>query len=149
MLKKYCLKISISVLFASVTFFSCETPPPPNLDAWVGNYIYEEDPVAASDDFMMVMAWDLAISKNAKDKYIGTLNVNGQQTAMTIIGDVVGDPQAIAFVYSDTTESVGSTFQPGDTLFMLKKANNVLTTQWKAATPRLRENPPMTCNCFH
>jgi hypothetical protein len=145
---KYCIRFSLPVLLFVATFVSCSEPAPPNLDSWVKKYTYSEDPVSAGEDFLMVMSWDLAISKSAENKYVGELTVNGQQTAMTIAGDVTGDQQSIAFIYTSSAEGTANTFQPGDTLFMLKKSNNSLITQWHAATPRLRENPPATCNCF-
>ena len=144
---KYCIRIFLPVLFLVPTFFSCSEPEPPNLDSWVKAYRYQEEPVTEGD-FFMLMEWDLTISKNAENKYVGELTVNGQQTAMTIAGNITGDAQSIAFIYSSSVEGTANTFQPGDTLFMLKKSNNNLITQWHAATPRLRENPPATCNCF-
>ena len=141
---KYCISISLPVLL----FISCSAPETPNLDSWVKKYTYEEDPITEGEDFLMVMSWDLTISKNSEDKYVGDLSVNGQQTAMTIAGDIAGDQQSIAFVYASAAEGTSSTFQPGDTLFILKRSGNTITTQWHAAKPMLRENPPATCNCF-
>ena len=145
---KYCTRISLPVLLFVSTFIACSAPEVPNLDSWLKKYTYQEDPVAEGEDFLMVMSWDLTISKNSDNKYVGDLAVNGQQTAMNISGDVVGDQQAVAFVYASAAEGTTSTFQPGDTLFILKRSNNTITTQWHAAKPMLRENPPATCNCF-
>ncbi len=131
-----------------MTFLSCSAPETPNLDSWVKKYSYEEDPVTAGEDFLMVMRWDLTISKNSENKYVGDLTVNGQQTSMAVAGNIVGNEEEIAFIYSAPAEDSSSTYFPGDTLFMLNKSNNTITTKWHKLKPMLHENFPATCNCF-
>lgn len=117
------------------------------LQAWNGKYFYEEQPIKVIAGYYMVMEWQLEI-KDTSGKYIGNLEINGQQTYSKLQGSIVGDAKTISFIYNKAIDGSDENLKSGDTLFQLKKDKNSLITKWKKMEPRLMENPPKQCNCF-
>lgn len=141
------LKLLIPSIFG-LTFIGCfYNDKPTNLDNWTGSYDYEEEPIKANAGYYMVMEWTLSIYKNS-DTYQGVLEVNGQQTYIKLLTDIVGDSNAIAITYNNLIDGSNQNLKKGDTLFILSRKVDKLNTTWFALEPRLLENPPKECNCF-
>ena len=118
-----------------------------SLESWRGKYTYQEEPIKAIADYSMVMEWKLDIEKEG-EKYIGNLEINGQQTYFKLKSELIGDSNSISLVYLEALEGSSEILKPKDTLFVLNRKGNELMTEWKALGPRLSEDPPKQCNCF-
>jgi len=142
-------KILISILlFMALGSASCSNKN--NLQnpcAWGGKYEYEEEPVQANAGYYMAMIWELSISKS-NDSCQGILEVNGQQTYIKLLTDILGDTSSIAVTYNKLIDGSDENLKKGDTLFILSKEGNKITTNWFALEPRLLEKHPKKCNCF-
>jgi hypothetical protein len=142
------MKIQFLLLFLSITIIACSIKEQSNnLDTWKGKYFYEEEPIHAIAGYYMAMEWQLQI-KDTSGKYIGNLEINGQQTYSKLQGNIVGNAKTISFIYDKTIEGSNENLKRGDTVFQLVKEGTNLITQWKELEPRLKENPPKQCNCF-
>jgi hypothetical protein len=118
-----------------------------NLDSWIGEYRYEEEPVKSNDGYSMVMEWALSIIKE-KDTCFGVLEINGHQTYTRLSTNIAGDSNTIAITYKKRVEGIDEALQKKDTLFLLSKAANKLKTKWMAFTPILMERTNKECECF-
>ena len=118
-----------------------------NLDTWIGKYKYDETPIKSSAGYSMVMTWDLLIEKNNKS-YTGVLEVNGQQTFLKLLTNVIGDSTHLAIVYDKLIDGSNENLKTGDTLFTITTTGKELKTRWFLLEPRLAEYPPRECVCF-
>ena len=118
-----------------------------NLDSWLGNYKYEEQPIKAIAGYYMVMSWKLSVDK-INDKYSSILNVNGQQTGFSCINKVIGNDSTLFIIYDQLLDGINHTLIKGDTLFALSKTVTRVKTKWKALKPILAEFSPEECECF-
>jgi len=134
--------VSISI------FFSCSNRNSKNLDTWLGDYHYSEQPVKAIAGYEMVMEWGLSVMKN-NDRYIAMLNVQGQQTSFSLLYDIKGNANRIIILYNDLIDGIGPGLAKGDTLFILSKNNTKIITIWAQLEPRLSEKFPKECSCFN
>ena len=142
-------KILISILlFTIIAFTSCsDKNQSQNPCAWAGKYEYEEEPVQANAGYYMAMIWELSILKN-NDSCQGVLEVNGQQTYIKCLTDILGDTASIAITYNKLIEGTDENFKKGDTLFILSKNGDKIITKWAIMAPRLLEKHPKECGCF-
>jgi len=142
-------KILIFILFfTALGFISCfDKNNLKNPCAWAGKYEYEEEPVQAIAGYYMAMIWELSISKN-NDSCQGILEVNGQQTYIKFLTDILGDTSSIAITYNKLIEGTDENFKKGDTLFILSKNGDKIITKWAIMEPRLLEKHPKECGCF-
>lgn len=138
--------IGYYILCLTVVQCSCQ-PNSNNLDTWLGNYNFEENPVKATAGYFMVMNWNLLISKKEMN-YKGTLEINGQQTYIKLLTDIKGDSGTIAIIYNSTVDGLKENWNVGDTLFVLSKNTVGIKTKWFGLEPRLIENPLQECKCF-
>jgi hypothetical protein len=113
---------------------------------WAGKYHYDEEPVKANAGYAMVMEWDLTIIKNGH-RYTGTIEINGQQTYIKALTDIVEDKDGIRIVFNRLLDGIGNN-KKGDVLFLLRRKDNKLVTQWASLTPILAEKYPKECTCF-
>jgi len=142
------MKIKSSYLLSlGLLFFSCHHSQPVNLDSWIGNYEYEEEPVKANAGYAMVMEWSLSIEKQ-NDTCNGIVEINGQQTYIKLQAAISGDTNTIAVTYKNTIEGGNENFRNGDTLFLLSKKGDALVTKWKLLEPGLSPAHEKECNCF-
>jgi hypothetical protein len=111
---------------------------------WIGDYYYEEEPVAANAGYSMSMSWSLIID----DTNTGELLIEGQQTYFKLLTDIKGTSNNISILYNKTIDGNPKQYMKGDTLFQLSKEKGILKTFWKSLTPRLLENSPKECACF-
>ena len=119
-----------------------------NLDSWLGNYDFHEPSIKAIAGYNMVMHWELSVTKLNED-YSSILNVNGQQTAFSLLCNAEGSDASLFIVYKERLAGVSQEFHKGDTLFSFSRQNkNVVTTKWAAMQPILNEHPPAECICF-
>lgn len=151
---RFTTKIIFKLLAFSLIWFSiasCSTHYQlNNLDAWVGDYRYDETPIRAIAGYAMVMTWDFSISKH-NDSCTGVLEVNGQQTFMKLKTTLEGDTSNLAVIYDgliDGMEGIAGQLKNGDTLLTLTKTAQGLKTTWFSLEPRLPANSPKVCNCF-
>lgn len=118
-----------------------------DLDSWLGNYKYEEQPIEAIAGYNMVMSWDLSIHR-VNDKYSSILNVNGQQTAFSCQNKLIGNDSTLFIIYDQLLNGNIPTLDKGDTLFVLSKSFIRMTTKWRTLKPILSEFSPDECECF-
>jgi hypothetical protein len=117
------------------------------LDNWIGSYEYEEEPVKAIAGYYMAMQWTLSVTKQNKI-YKGILEVNGQQTYIKLLTDIVGDKNSIAIVYNSLIDGSDENLKKGERLFTLSISKDKIETYWHSLESRLSEKPPKECNCF-
>jgi hypothetical protein len=138
----------IILLLITLTLSSCTFKKNSNsLKSWQGKYFYQEKPIKAIAGYYMAMEWELDILQEA-DKYLGNLEVNGQQTYIKLQTEVVGDEKTISLLYSRNIDGTSENLQLGDTLFKISREGKELVTRWATLNPRLSENPPKKCSCF-
>ena len=139
----------LSILnFSGLILLSCSNKHnSPNLNSWIGNYGYEEDPIKAIAGYNMMMVWEFDIVKNEKT-YKGILEVNGQQTFTKLATNISGDSSKIFIMYDSLIDGSKELLKTGDTLFSLSKKQGKLITNWYSLEPRLPEFPPKECACF-
>ncbi len=118
-----------------------------SLNKWVGNYIYEEQPIKANAGYYMTMTWTLSIIKKNETGQ-GILEVNGQQTYIKLLTDVSIYKNSISIIYNSRIEGSDESLKKGDTLLILSVPSEKLETNWKALKPRLIETSPKDCFCF-
>lgn len=121
-----------------------------NLDKWLGTYSYTEDFIKGNGGDNLMMGWELIITKS-ENGYSGKLSIDGYQTFIEDLTDIVGDEKAIAIKFVKQTD--GQVYEynnppQGELLFTLKRANGKLITQWANMEPRLHEKQPKECRCF-
>ncbi|MFY7839529.1 MAG: DUF5991 domain-containing protein [Lacibacter sp.] len=124
---------SFLVAFICTLFSSCSLNKS-KLNPWIGTYLYEETPIKSIGGSSMVMSWSLEII-DTSNQIKGFLGVNGQQTFMKINTKLSGNTDSIAVIYETTADGISDSLKSGDTLFILKKENNQLTTVWKLLQP--------------
>lgn len=138
----------LAFLILSLIFHACSiNGKAKNLDNWIGKYEYGEEPIKAVAGYYMILGWELSIYKT-KNEYQGVLDVNGQQTFMKLLSDIVGDTNSVAIIYNSLIDGSVNPIKKGDTLFTLSKRAGGIETNWFAFEPILAENPPKKCNCF-
>lgn len=118
-----------------------------SLNKWVGDYIYEEQPIKANAGYYMTMTWTLSIIKKDGAGQ-GILEVNGQQTYIKLLADVSPSKNSISFLYNSCIEGSDETLKKGDTLLILSLTSEKLETNWKVLKPRLTETNAKDCICF-
>jgi len=118
-----------------------------NLDTWVGNYSYEEEPVKSIAGYPMVMVWKFSITKES-DSINGILEINGQQTYIKVLTGITGDSNKIAVTYNSVIDGFNKGLEKGDTLFTLSKNGNELSTSWFTLQSQLLERSAKECTCF-
>lgn len=134
--------------FFGLLFFSCSyKSQTKNLDSWLGDYNYAENPIKANANYYMVMDWTLSINERKKT-YQGILEINGQQTLIKLLIDIAGDKNTIAIIHNSIIKGSDENLKKGDTLFVLSRKSNQLYTKWLELEPRLLENSPKECSCF-
>ena len=138
---------SFYLLSLGLLFFSCHHSQPANLDSWIGNYEYEEEPIKANAGYAMAMEWSLSIEKQ-NDSCNGIVEINGQQTYIKVLAGISGDSNSIAVTYESFIDGNIEQFRKHDTLFVLSKKAGKLTTQWKRFEPRLSLDHANECSCF-
>jgi hypothetical protein len=140
--------LAVILFFSALEYVSCSGKN--NLQnpcAWGGKYEYEEEPVQAIAGYYMAMIWEISISKH-NDSCKGILEVNGQQTFIKCLTDILGDTSSIAITYNKLIDGSDENFKKGDTLFMLSRDGDKIITKWFGMEPRLLEKHPKECNCF-
>ena len=118
-----------------------------NLDTWLGNYTYNEQPIKSMAGYSMVMSWDLSVTK-INDMYNSILNVNGQQTGFSCLNNLKGNDTTLFVIYNELLSGVNQTLRKGDTLFILSKNVAGIKTKWNRLEPILSEFVPTECKCF-
>lgn len=119
------------------------------LQAWEGNYVYEEEPIEANAGYSMIMVWSLDVSQQ-EEGLVGILEINGQQTALKIKTQLEGDADQVQVKFIQGLEGFGyDQLKTGDVLFSLQKnkAGGILTV-WHKLEPRLSENYQNGRECF-
>ncbi|MCC3160319.1 DUF5991 domain-containing protein [Hymenobacter sp. 15J16-1T3B] len=133
----------MTTLLLLLTWFSVltATPPAAGVQAWAGNYRYEEEPVKAVAGYSMAMTWQLRLQPPASGRLGGQLNVEGQQTFMKLKVRASGTPTDAQVIFVQGLDGAGyQQLKPGDVLFRLHKApNGTVQTYWGKLTPRLLE----------
>jgi hypothetical protein len=118
-----------------------------SLDSWLGDYSYSEPPVKSIAGYNMVMSWNLSVNK-IDNFYKAILNVNGQQTAFSLVTDLKGNDSTLYLIYDQTLSGTEHNLKKDDTLFILSKSATRIKTKWKELSPILSDQPPKDCNCF-
>ena len=147
---KYHLKLKCPIILILVTLLISSCKSKKNIDSlnsWQGKYFYQEEPIQAIAGYYMAMEWELDIHKE-NDTYMAKLEVNGQQTSINLEGGISGDEKEIAIMFSKNMDESSENFQPGDTLFKLKREGKELKTVWAKLESRLAEKAPKDCSCF-
>jgi hypothetical protein len=119
----------------------------PGIDSWIGKYEYNEKPVESNGGYNMVMGWSLTISKQ-NDSLQGNLEINGQQTFIKMITNILGDGKSISVTYNRMVDGMDQDLSKNVVLFSITKKNNTMETSFDAMEPRLTENPQKICECF-
>jgi hypothetical protein len=110
---------------------------------WLGEYIFEEEPVEANAGYSMALIWNL----NIKDSTL--LEINGQQTFIKLNCTPLPEKNRLTVLYEKKPgDAAPGYLKQRDTLFILKKEKGKLITEWKTFTPRLQEDFKNGIECF-
>jgi hypothetical protein len=114
--------------------------------AWVGEYIYNEDPVPTSTGINRIMEWELSVYQQ-HDTCWGILEITGLRTYMKLLTTLSGDSSKVDVVYKKYLDG-SQEFKPNDVLFSLSKDSNKITTAWNTLQPQLSEYAAAESVCF-
>ena len=114
--------------------------------AWVGEYLYNEDPVPTSTGINRIMEWDLSVYQQ-NDTCWGILEITGLRTYMKLLTTLSGDSSKVDVIYKKYLDG-SQDFKPNDVLFSLSKDSNKITTAWNTLQPQLSEYAAAESVCF-
>jgi len=135
------------VIIVCFAFYACsKTHTAQVCTSWVGEYIYNEDPVPTSTGINRIMQWELNVFKE-RDTCWGVLEITGLRTYVKLLTVLSGDSSHIDVIYNKYLDGAED-FRPGDVLFSLTHTNNQLITTWNTLQPRLTEYADEEGNCF-
>lgn len=100
---------------------------PRSSGAWDGKYHFSEPPVEEN-----IMEWDLTVKGGR-----AVVEINGQQTSEKIHALVHEVETDAIFTFDSIEVGMSSDLTQGDTLFILERKDQKITTIWKRMTPEV------------
>ena len=135
------------VLFPLLFIYCSKTSNTRDLSAWIGDYVYKEDPIEAVQGIFKTMEWQLSIQLQ-NDTCRGILELMGDRTYIKALTTISGDSNYVDVVFNKLLDGSDENLVEGETLFSITKNNGKLITTWDRLEPRLEEFPPEECECF-
>lgn len=135
------------VLFPFIILSCSKNGNSKDLRAWIGDYVYKEDPVEAVQGIYRTMVWQLSIQLQ-NDTCRGILELMGDRTYIKALTTISGDSNYVDVAFNKLLDGSDENFMEGETLFSITRNNGKLITTWDRLEPRLLDFPPEECECF-
>lgn len=137
----------IALIIFQFHFVSCsQINTTTNCAAWIGDYMYKEDPVPTATGINRIMEWELSVSQQ-RDTCWGILEITGLTTYVKLLTTLSGDSAKVDVVYNKYLDGAEE-FSKGDILFSLKRDSSRIITCWNTLQPKLAEYIEEEGFCF-
>lgn len=142
------LHVAVPAFFLVLMIVSCsKTSNTKDLSVWVGDYVYKEEPIEATQGIFKNMVWQLSIQLQ-NDSCKGILEILGDRTYTKALTTITGDSNYIDVVFNKLLNGADENLIDGEILFSMARDHGKLITTWDLLEPRLEEFPPGDCICF-